>query len=89
MGCSDGSMSDYYSVGTRSSTVLTGTSWFYLVSSERQNNTLNEIGRLRQLAQVEILLTCIWEVSGSNLGQDTDFTDQGFVWSFSVPPGKC
>jgi hypothetical protein len=41
------------------------------------------------LAPVASLLTCIWEVSVSNLGRDIDCTDWGVSWGSSIFPGKC
>jgi hypothetical protein len=35
----------------------------------------------RQLAQAVTLLTCIWKVCGSNLGQDTAYPHLGFLFS--------
>jgi hypothetical protein len=29
------------------------------------------------------------EISGSNLGQATDYPDLRILWFSSVPPGKC
>jgi hypothetical protein len=34
------------------------------------------------------LLSCIWEVLGSNLGPETCYPDRFFLWFFISPPGK-
>jgi hypothetical protein len=35
-----------------------------------------------------MLLSCIWEVPGSNLGHDINRTDSGFSWISLVLPDK-
>jgi hypothetical protein len=32
------------------------------------------------------LLTCVRDVSGLNLGRDTEYTDLEYTWFYSVPP---
>jgi hypothetical protein len=45
------------------------------------HNTLNV------MVEWLILMLHIWEVPGSKLGPDTDYSE--FLWFSSVPPGKC
>jgi hypothetical protein len=49
----------------------------------------NEKGQTEQLVQVVTLLNCIWKLPSSNLTQDTDNPDRGFLWLSSAPSGKC
>jgi hypothetical protein len=42
----------------------------------------------KQIGVAVKLLACIREVLGLNLSRDTSYPDRGFLWFFSVLPGK-
>jgi hypothetical protein len=41
-----------------------------------------------EVVQVATLLNYVWEVPISNLDQDANYCDSGFLWHSSFPPGK-
>jgi hypothetical protein len=51
-----------------------------LVSNTKFMRVSSETGKWSKLAQVVMFLTCIQEVPGSYIVQDTDYTDQRFSW---------
>jgi hypothetical protein len=36
-----------------------------------------------------VLLLYVWKIPGSDLGSEVSFSNWGFLWFFSVHPGKC
>jgi hypothetical protein len=44
---------------------------------------------LSKFAQEVTFVTCISDVPGMNLSQDTSYPNWGSLWLSSVPPGLC